>query len=338
MRYVIGVDCGATKTISAVADENGNLLGIGVGGPSNYFVAGKKMTRQAIAEAVNTAVQQSGLQPLSFKTMCLGAPGASNPKCRGVVEKIVRELNLAERIIVCSDLVIALMGALMGNPGVIVIAGTGSSTYGINKKGETARAGGWGYLLGDEGSAYYIGLKAITAALRAYDGRASSTTLIKGIVDKLNLNTIEEIVERVYSGHLKHHEIANLAPIVVEAARKGDKISIDILEEAGKELGLAAVAVIKALRMENEEFELATVGGVFNAGELIFNPFRKTVEKVAPRVKFTKPKFEPVLGAIILALKESGIVIDDKKLINLRRSFNVLTSQNRAMSRVQSPP
>ncbi|MEM2507296.1 MAG: BadF/BadG/BcrA/BcrD ATPase family protein [Candidatus Bathyarchaeia archaeon] len=324
MDYVLGIDGGGTKTVCAIADSEGHLLSAGKSGPSNPLTVGELIAKKSIMKAINDAVNKSGINILRFKIACLGIAGAGNILGKTIAERIMEELNIADKIIVESDAAIALAGATAGNYGVIVIAGTGSIAFGINERGERWRAGGWGYIVGDEGSGYDIGRKAITAALRAYDGRGPKTALLYEITNHFNIISINEIIEHIYAANIGQSEIAALTPLVVKAAERGDKVAKRILDEAGKELGLAAKTVIRKLRLENEEFDLAIIGGVFKAGDLILNPFKKVVEKVAPKCRIICPKFEPVIGAIFLALKEIGVKIDTKVLNNIKStSFRV---------------
>jgi len=121
-------------------------------------------------------------------------------------------------------------------------------------------------------------------------------------------------MDRVYVKRISVADIASLAPLVVKAAKEGDKIALNILNSAAKELALAATAVIRKLRMEKDDFDVGTIGGVFKAGNLILEPLKNEILKVAPKAKITTPKFEPVIGAVILALERLGVKIDEKML------------------------
>lgn len=317
MNYVLGIDGGGTKTISAIADIEGHLLSFGRSGPSNPLAVGEISAKKSIMEAIDDAINRSGVNISRFKVACLGIAGAGNISGKSIMERITKELDIADKVIIENDATIALVGATACSYGVIVIAGTGSVAFGINEYGERWRAGGWGYIVGDEGSGYDIGRKAIMDALRSYDGRGPKTLLLYEITKHFNLSSIDEIIERIYVAGMERHEIAALAPLVAKAAGEGDKVAKRILNEAGRELGLAAKAVIKKLRMENDEFDLAVTGGVFKAGEMVLNPFKKIIKKVAPKCRIICPKFEPVIGAILLALKEINVKIDSKVLKNI---------------------
>ena len=321
MDYVLGIDGGGTNTLCVIADKEGNLLGKGTGGPSNHLVVGKEGAKRSIVSAVEAAKKNCGIQVSRFKVACLGMAGGFRPTGRAVITKMMRELGIADKVIVDSDAAIALVGATANNYGVVVIAGTGAMAFGVNRKGEMKRASGWGYILGDEGSGYNIGLKAMIASVRAYDGRGDKTVLVSKLASRLKLATMDELIERMYVDRMERHEIAALVPVVVEAAKEGDKVARNILREAGKELGLAATAVIKGLHMENESFDVAPVGGVFKAGELILNSFEEVVMKTAPKCRIVSPRFEPVVGAVLMALREIGVEIDDKLVRSIKATL-----------------
>ena len=178
-RYVLGIDGGGTKTQAAIVDETGHVRGVGLGGPSNYDDIGANRARANIAQAVTAACAPAGCEPAPFAAAFLGLAGIVSPADRAVVQGIAADLRLAplDRVGVDHDCRIALAGGLSGRPGIVLIAGTGSSCYGRNAAGGDWRAGGWGSQIGDEGSGYWLGLHALQSAVRAYDGRGPATRL-----------------------------------------------------------------------------------------------------------------------------------------------------------------
>ena len=218
----------------------------------------------------------------------------------------IERLNLADRVILDHDASIALAGALACQPGVVVLAGTGAMAFGMNRSGEKRRAGGWGSILGDEGSAYYIGWRALAAACRAYDGRGPETTLITRLMEHLGLGDFTDIVKEIYGKQTLPGKIASLAPLVSRAAKDGDEVAAIILKDAAEELALAASAVIEGLNMQDEAFEIAVSGSVFKAGEHLVTSFSKYLRSTAPHAEIIAPRFEPAMGAVFLALQKAG--------------------------------
>ncbi|TET12057.1 ATPase [Candidatus Aerophobetes bacterium] len=321
MRYVLGVDGGGTITKSLVADEKGNLLGQGIGGPSNYQVLGVEKAIDAVDTSIKEAIRMAGVKKAKFKVICLGLAGVGRSVDYEVVGKALKRLNLAQKIVLQHDAFIALAGATICQPGVVIIAGTGATAFGINKEEEVVRANGWGPLLGDEGSSHDIGQKMLRAVVRAHDGRGKATLLTFKLIQYFKLKSLLDIVQKVYRNKLSTTEIAALAPLVVEAAKEGDEVAARILKQAGEELGTSVVAVIKNLKMERQEFEIAMIGGVFKAEELILPYFEERIRREAPKARFIKPRFEPAIGAIFLGLQEIGVEIDEKVLKRVEDSY-----------------
>jgi len=303
--YVAGIDGGATKTVCIIADSEGKVLGRGVSGPSNYHNVSVSVAKKALIQSIRRAASNARLRRLRFKVACFGMAGLDSPYDRKIIPKFIREgIKFCEKITVVHDSVIALYGATGGAPGLIVEAGTGSFAAGLNKRGEIKRVGGWGNVIGDEGSAYEIGRQALKAFLHSYDGREVKTLLTEKIMKMLKLRTEEDLMQRVYAERMNVSEIAAAAPLVAEAADEADAVAKRILTEAGRELASHAIAIAKALEMENEDVEVYTTGGVFKAGSHVLKPFEEEVKKIMPRARFASPKFEPAMGAVFLATKE----------------------------------
>ncbi|MHB9301873.1 BadF/BadG/BcrA/BcrD ATPase family protein [Thermofilum pendens] len=224
----------------------------------------------------------------------------------------------ARRVYVRHDAEVALVGATLGEPGVIVIAGTGSVAGARNRRGDYARCGGWGYLLGDEGSAYWIAREALRAVLWAFDGRGPPTELTGAVLGALGLSSPEDLVPKVYAEGVGVRELARLAPLVTEAARRGDAVARRIVEEAAYHLALHVVTLVRRLGME-EPVKVALVGGVFRAGEVVTEPLRRHLEKHF-KVELVEPKFPPAVGALLLSYMLSGVPLTRSLLENIERT------------------
>lgn len=315
--YILGVDGGGTKTEALITDLDGHILGIGKSNASNYQILGLERSIASIMEAIYDANENAGTNIQKFKVACLGLAGAGRHDDRLILLNAIKGLGIFEKVIIKHDAEIALAGATILQPGVIVIAGTGAIAFGINPSGEEKRSNGWGNILGDEGSAYYIGRSALNASCKAYDGRGSSTTLLNSIIEFWKLEDFNSIVKRVYNAPNSIQDIASIAPLVSKAAEAGDKVAIEILKDSAKELALSAISVIKGLKMENEEFPVAVSGSVFNAGDIILSPFKKNIISAYPLADIIKPYFSPVIGAVLLALQEAGVCINEDILYNI---------------------
>src|SRR5579871_1795229 len=197
MRYVIGVDGGQTSTTAVIADETGCLLGIGHGGPANHIhePGGVERVQRSLTDAIRGAITMADLQNARIAAACLGMTGGSEQ-----MANICAPVVPAERLVFSHDTRIALYSVTFGRPGVVIIAGTGAAAYGVNHLGEQAKSGGWGYLLGDEGSGYWIAVRALNACCRAEDGLNPQTQMLSLFLRHLELEDISQVHARIYSG------------------------------------------------------------------------------------------------------------------------------------------
>lgn len=316
MSYVFGIDGGGTKTICLLIDENKIVLGRGEAGPSNYQTLGIEAAKQSIQLAIEQAVLSANIKSnrhLNIEAICLGLAGVGRPKDIEIVRFLVQNLQLAhnlpiaqlwqpKNIVVCSDCAIALVGGIGYPSGIAVISGTGSIVFGQNFQGQTKRVGGWGYLLGDEGSGYDIAIRGLQAALRYYDGRADHTTLAEKFQVHLGLKNLDELVEVVYRRGWGVKEIAGLATIVDRTAAEGDRVADGIINSAVAELILATKTAISGLFNPGEYFEIVTIGGVWGSEANCRGRFEAAISAIAPASKLILPRHEPAFGAGLLAL------------------------------------
>jgi N-acetylglucosamine kinase-like BadF-type ATPase len=328
LEYVLGIDGGGTKTACVISDTEGRLLSSGTGRSSNCLRVGPEEAKQSIQTAIQKGVQNCGVGIPKFKVAYLGMAGAGRPSGVAAIRSIMERLDVADKIVVDTDAAVALAGATACRAGVVLISGTGSIAFGINRNGERRRVGGWGYLLGDEGSGYYIGNRGLVAALRAYDGRGGKTVLLEKFLSRFEVNSVDELIDRVYSGGVKISEISSLSRLIVEAARDGDTVSQKILRGATEELTEAVVTVVRQLKMENDEFELALMGGMFKVEDLIARPVRQNIKRFAARCEVISPRFEPAVGAVLLALKEINVKVNNALLETVKATVRNIQDES----------
>ena len=301
-RYVVGVDGGATKTLALIGTATGNVLRMGAAGSSNYHNIGELAASKAIKAAVVRAAKQAGLAKRKVGTAVVALAAVDSTEDFRVARRFVRRANVAEESVVIHDSVAALYAATQGRPGVIVNSGTGCFAAGINQAGEYVRVGGWGYLIDDKGSAFDIGMRAITMAFRMMDGRTSTTKLPTLLKRRLRVKRFDEILDIIYANKLSVEQIARLAPLVSGAAST-DKICRRILSEAGTSLAELAVTTARRLKMTGLPFQLATVGGGFRSGRYLLEPFTARVKDECPRASIVSLRDEPAKGAYLIATK-----------------------------------
>ena len=314
----LGVDGGATKTVAAVADEQGNLLGLGYSGSTSYHFVGVDEAKRNLEVVVKEAMKEAKVGWNDLDAICYGLPSVDDtPMDTEIVRRFVSEVTPKPFILV-NDVVNAYYATCRGKPGVTVVAGTGSIAYGVNAKGERVRVGGWGQILGDEGSAVYIAKRAFQEASKAYDGRRRYTLLVELLPKAIGLTNLYDISFKIMSGQMMISELGKLAPAVSEAACMGDKAAIKILREAGRELALLATAGLKRLGLRSEAIVGAS-GGVFRSGKWLWEAFTSTIRRRNSRIRLFGPIYggQPVAGAIFLAAYKAGVKMRERDVLKI---------------------
>jgi N-acetylglucosamine kinase-like BadF-type ATPase len=310
-RYFLGVDGGQSSTTAIIGDESGKVVGIGRGGPCNHVGAseGRAKFIGAIQLSLEAACAQAGLNAASvrFAGACLGFSGGPLDK-----ESILNEILASDRTLVTDDALIALAGATAGEPGLVVIAGTGSIAFGRNAAGRIARAGGWGYLFGDEGGGFWIARQALRAALRWEEGWGVPTSLRGRLLDAViwqhvPVRNINDLMHLCYTPEFRRPRVASLSILVNHAAESGDPVAVEILDTAARELALLAVAVHRQLFAAGEPALVTYSGGVFGS-RILLARFRAWVASEAG-MQATPPIFStdgPAVGALLEAYRVGG--------------------------------
>jgi glucosamine kinase len=312
-RVLLAIDGGQTATKALVARADGTVLGSGLGGPSDHFhiEGGVEKNRRAIVGAIDDVLAVTGCAPEQVAAAGLGLTGApTGSRAPEIVVGIVHERVTPQEITVVPDYVTNLAGASGGQPGVVLIAGGGAIGYGVTAQGEEAIAGGYGFLLGDEGSAFDIGLRAIAAASRGADRRTEPTALQDVVMEHFEVERMRLLPRIVYAAGFSRERISLLAPKVVQTAEAGDIAAIEILQDAGKELALTALGVIRQLFEPGTAVGVYMTGGVFKAGELLMEPFRTVLQAAWPAAEPHEPRFPPAVGGLILAAQSVGMTVD----------------------------
>ncbi|HVO52117.1 MAG TPA: BadF/BadG/BcrA/BcrD ATPase family protein [Thermoanaerobaculia bacterium] len=303
--FWIGVDGGGTRTRAVVAGEDLVPMGSGASGPANASTRPLPLVVETVLEAAGDAAASATVAAARAEKVGVGLAGVESAGLVAPLTAALEEHFGAGRVLVTTDARIALAGASPGDPqgpGVVLIAGTGAIAYGRSAGGAEARAGGWGPLLGDEGSGYAIARQGLAAVVRDLDGRGPKTAIREMLFRSARgIHTLEELLAKIYRSEGGAGDVAAYFPIVLAAAKAGDAEARRILGEAGRELALAALTVIRKLRLENSSFPVSTVGGVFSAGDLLVGPLAAALHAVAPGAQVGPPAYPPEIGAIRLA-------------------------------------
>jgi len=299
----LGVDGGGTKTHIILLDEENRVVGEGFAGVSNPLRVGVETAVSNIVKATDAACDTANRSRGDIVSAALGLAGVRREDLRQRVrESFYKRLRL-NRVEVTTDAEIALYGVTLGGAGLVVIAGTGSICMGRNASGETEIAGGWGPLAGDEGGGAGIARRALQAIAKASDGRGRATDLSDAAIEYFRAGRLEDLSVAIYAPTVDNAKIAGFARFVVEVAETGDETAVEILREAGGELGLAARAVIEKLGLQKQEFPVGYVGGIFNAGKLITTALLETIHATAPKAFLSLPKLVPAHAAALLGFE-----------------------------------
>lgn len=323
--YYLGIDGGGTKTRATILNSSGSVVTTAVGSSSNFGNIGKHQASRNIEKTAYAAASKAGIEPHAFDAAFLGIAGVVSQKDRDTVFNLARQLNLAPKgmIGVDHDCRIALAGGLAGQPGIVQIVGTGTSCFGMNESGERWMAGGWGHLIADEGGGYWMGIQAMKAATAAYDTRGNPTLLTSMILDALNIDTIDQVMHRVYSENLSVTDIASLSHLVIDAAQQEDQLAIKIITRGMEEVALCVKAVARYLGLKGDDIKLVHIGGILQAGPVVTIPFAQAIHRHLPLCKIRTATLSASIGAGLLARQLHRHVIDPEFINNAKNSVQV---------------
>jgi glucosamine kinase len=300
--FVLGIDAGGTKTVCLVADEQGHVLGSARGPGANLATLGELEVEKVLHEVMEQAmVGQSGVPAV----ICLGIAGVDRAEDAAIIRSIMRRIGNKAPVLVVNDALIALEAGAGDGPGIVLIAGTGSICYGRNERGQAARAGGWGYILADEGSGWWMGQRAIQAVMRQADGRGPATSLTPRVLAYFGVTDPALVVHEVYYHDPRRRLIAGLGPAVQASVDEGDPVAREIVADAAGELALAARSVAEKLEMRGVQFPLVLSGGAFRVVTSLLADLTSRVAEVVPRGQPRLLDVEPAMGAVRLAVAEA---------------------------------
>jgi glucosamine kinase len=306
-RYVMGIDGGATKTLAAVLDLHSHTVHLGHGGPSNEDAVGAAAAVQALLDAADAAIEQAGIEAEQLDGAVLAVAGTSTDSIAARVRQARPDAWL-----VVNDVVGAWATATGAGPGVAAISGTGSNVFGVGGSGAETRswrAGGWGHLLGDEGSGYWLGVQSIKAALGDRECSGPATALSAAAMEFFKQPSVEAVANLVYSKPLTKGEIAAFAIETATLAERGDEVACEIYRCGARELATQIVAVIEQTGLARDvdsTFPVGLIGSAFKAGAVFIDPLTRAVREHAPGAQIKRVEMAPVGGSLLLAARTRG--------------------------------
>ena len=300
--HVLGLDAGGTKTICLLANEEGAIVATARRGGANLQAAGELEVEKVLHDVMEEALAGTDIVPAAI---CLGVAGVDRPDDFAVVRGIMRRIGHKTRVLVVNDALIALEAGAPSQPGVVIISGTGSIAYGRNGSGRAARAGGWGYVLGDEGSGYWIGRAALRAVLLEAEDRGPRTALTPMLLEHFDVPEVQGLIHHVYHGALKPSAIGALSTRVQSAFEEGDAVAAEILESAARELEAAALSVARRLELVGSAFPFVLAGRIFRSIPWLGRELSERLPHESPGSRAELLSREPAEGAVALALLEA---------------------------------
>ncbi len=313
MNCYLGFDGGGTKTECYALDAAGRIAGRGAAGASNPLRVGYDAAVRAIDDAAMQALNAAQSQRFDVRGACVALAGAGRPRVVDKIREDVTRIWPAANIRVITDADAALEAAIGQGSGVVLIAGTGSMAIGRSTKGAVSRAGGYGPWIGDRGSAYDIGRRAVEAASRAGDLSGPSTALFDRIIAALHSRAWDDVIEAIAAS--PDRVFPALFPVVAEAAESNDDVARSILSEAGLELAKLALSVIGTLDLKDEAFTMARSGGVFNRTPILDRRVDELIARVAPRAAIGLLQVPPALAAAQMALRFASPKIAEREKV-----------------------
>lgn len=310
MKYYLGIDIGATKTAALIADENGNTIGTGQGGPGNHETVGFDGMERALCESTEAALSAAKLRAEHIAGAGFGIAGydwaSEEPYMRATIDK----LGLSAPYKMVNDVLLGLLAGTSEGWGVAVVSGTGCNCRGRDRDHQhEGRVTGYGTKMGEGAGGSELVYRAMQIVSHSWTKRLPPTALSKAFVEHVGAKGLEDLVHGYTA---EYYQIdAQAAPLVFQVAEQGDPIASDLVRWAGHELGEMANAVIRQLKFEEMEFEVVLIGSMFKSGEILISPVREKVHAIAPKAKLIRTDVRPVIGAALLGMEAAGLSLSD---------------------------
>jgi len=327
MRYFLGFDVGATKTHALLADENGQALGFGVGGPGNHQSVSYPGLR-AVLQAVSVqALTMAGVKAEEIAGAGFGIAGYDWPSQRADHLQVTQSIGLACPMDVTNDSVIGLMAGASQGWGVGMVAGTSNNCRGRDQHGREGRITGEGTQFGEYGGASELVMKAIHAVSYQWTQRGPQTLLSTKFIEMTGARDLSDLIEGI-DLH-RYQPDATWARSVFDAAHRGDRVAREIIAWSGREMAESACAVIRQLHIQDQAFEVIMAGSFFDGGPLYIDPLKETILQLASRARFVRLTVPPVVGGVVLGIGAAGL--DAKS-----RRMNLIASTEELLRSVQA--
>jgi N-acetylglucosamine kinase-like BadF-type ATPase len=300
MRYVLGLDGGGTKTECVLMDESRHVVTSSRGGPSNPMRVGFGGALAAICEAARMAIVAAKISNDAVVSLCAGLAGTAYPESGRKMRMLLEEEFPGKLVRVCTDMDLTLE-AIGDGAAIVLIAGTGSAAVGRNARGRMGRVGGHGYLLGDEGSSYHVGQRAVLEALRYFERTGGDTAMGRKILSDIGAATWADLQSRVYAA--PDEVFPRLFPMVLQAAEAGNEMAQTLLDDCAAALADLVGDLAERLQLQSQNFLLAKTGGMLARSAWFDERLDHYLRKAAPLGQFSALQLSPAEAAAHLALQ-----------------------------------
>ncbi len=307
MKYLMGVDGGGTHSRLLVTDLNGNEIYQGIGKSTNIESNDLETVKKNFMDLFQEFHNRTNYSKEECLSICIGTAGVDTPESLNLITDLTGNLGYQCFIEVMNDSEIALAAETKGKPGIIIISGTGSIGFGVNECGKKWRVGGFGYLVGDEGSGYWVARKGIGAALQDFDHSGPKTILTDMLKEKLELERFDKILDYIYSTNKS--EIAKLATLVIQGCEQGDIVSNEILHKAADYLSRMVITLARELQMTKQSYPVIYGGGFLTNSPGLCSSINDRILNQYPLLHPSLLKKEAQWGAIYIAASKAGIKI-----------------------------
>jgi len=320
MNYYLGIDIGATKTAALIADENGNALGTGSGGPGNHESVGFQGMEKALYDSTLGALAEANLRADQISGAGFGIAGYDWIAEEGPMQNIIDKLGLNAPYRMVNDVLLGLLAGTNEGWGVALVSGTGCNCRGRDREHKReGRVSGYGVKMGEAAGGTELVFRAMQMVGYSWTKRLPPTALADAFIRHVGAKDIQDLIHGYTA---EYYEIgAEAAPLIFQVAEQGDPVARDLVQWAGRELGEMANAVIRQLNFEDIEFEVVLIGSMFKSGEVLIAPLRETVHALAPRAKLIRTEIKPVIGAALLGMEAGGLALGQEERNRIKTSL-----------------
>lgn len=301
-KIVIGFDAGGTKTAAVIMNDKGAVLGLGYGGSGNTNFIPLSIATKSFHDCIANAARMAGIKKLKAAVAVVGTEPDPGP-----VAPVIRRMAGTSRIVHRKEGECSLVGGLVEKTGLSLICGTGSVGWGRNGRGATSMTSCWGPI-GDEGSAYDMARRGVNAAFWGWDGRGPKTILSERLLKMFKQKDLREVCTPLYTSPNMRKDFASLSRMVKQAAEEDDEVALRVMAECARQVALLLAACANNLKMGKAGYKVAMTGGmVSDPRSRYYRMIDRELKKIHPKAILTPPRFEPVVGAGLIALDLAGV-------------------------------